>query len=225
MLSAIMLLSLCGCLGNNDDVRGDITNNDQSQTESSNSNDNSSSESEPEFSLGKATGTTYNNEFLGLSCNIPSGWRFYSEKEILELNNLVGEVVDDETAEQLKNADLIYDMYAINEADASGININLEKHTVLQVASLNLKNVLESQIDTIKSAYQNMGYTDIAANYQKTTVDGKEFDSLKITAKIQGIDFYLIVFTFKKGAYVANVTVNSLTTDKTADILGYFDVK
>lgn len=232
-LSAIMLLGLCGCLGNNDDVRGDITNNDQSQTESSNSNNNSSNDSsnnssndkEPEFSLGKATGSTYNNDFLGLSCTLPSGWRFYSDKEILALNNLAGEYYDDSVLETIKNANIIYDMFAENQAEGMNVNINLEKHTLLEMASIDVKKTLEAQAPTIKSSFQNMGYTDIQTEYQKTTVDGKEFDSLRYTAKIQGIDYYGVVISFKKGNYLASLTVSSLVTDNTSTILGYFDVK
>ena len=70
-----------------------------------------------------------------------------------------------------------------------------------------------------------MGYTDINVKYEKTKVDGKEFDGLKLTAKIQGIDFYTTVFSFRKGNYLANITVCSLLTDETATILGYFTVE
>ena len=220
-LTVVLLISLCGCIGGNatdDDVRGDITS--QSPSESTSQN-----ESEPEFSLGKATNNTYNNDFLGISCTLPTEWVFYTDEQILELNNIVADAVDEEIAEQLKNANIIYDMYAAYETEGSNINVNLEKLSVLQIASLDIKQTLEAQIDTIKQAYQNIGYTDTAVNYQKIKVNGKEFDGLKFTAKIQGIDFYGIVFTFRKSNYLANVTICSLQTDKTDTILSYFTIK
>ena len=100
-LAVVLLASLCGCFGGNgtDDVRGDIA------SESTIQNEN-----EPEFSLGKATSNTYNNDFLGISCTLPTEWAFYTDEQILELNNIVGTIVDEDIAERLKNANTIYDI-------------------------------------------------------------------------------------------------------------------
>ena len=215
-LAITILVGLCGCFGNNDidDVRGDINSANQSQNES-----------EPGFSIGKATNNTYKNDFLGISCTLPAEWVFYTDKQILELNNLVGDVVDENTAELLENANIVYDMFASYEAEGSNININLEKLTALQLANLDIKQTLEAQIDSIKTSYTSMGYTDIKVDYQKVKVDSKEYDGLKLTAKIQGIDFYATVFTVRKSNYLANATICSLQTDKSDTILGYFTVK
>ena len=219
LLTLVLVFSLCGCLGgNNDDVRGDITSGNQSETEKE-------TEKEPEFSLGKATNNTYKNDFLGITCTLPSEWVFYNDEQILQLNNIVGDVVDKDVAEQLKNANIIYDMYATYQNEGSSININLEKLNAAQIITLDIKKTLEAQIDSIKSTYQNMGYTDINAAYQKITISGKEFDGLKISAKIQGINFYTTVFTFRKGSYLANVSLGSLQTDKTNTFAGYFTIK
>ena len=219
LLTLVLVFSLCGCLGgNNDDVRGDITSGNQSETEKE-------TEKEPEFSLGKATNNTYKNDFLGITCTLPSEWVFYNDEQILKLNNIVGDVVDKDVAEQLKNANIIYDMYATYQNEGSSININLEKLNAAQIITLDIKKTLEAQIDSIKSTYQNMGYTDINAAYQKITISGKEFDGLKISAKIQGINFYTTVFTFRKGSYLANVSLGSLQTDKTNTFAGYFTIK
>lgn len=214
-LTVIMLVGLCGCLGGNEteDVRGDIVSGSPSQNEN-----------EPEFSLGKATNNTYNNDFLGISCTLPAEWVFYTDEQILELNNIVGDVVDEEVADRIKNANIIYDMYATCQTDSSNMNINLEKLNALQIINLDIKQILEAQIDAIKSTYENMGYTDINVGYQKIKVNGKEFDGLKLTAKIQGVDFYGTIFTFRKSNYLANVTLCSLQTDKTDTILSYFTI-
>ena len=217
-LAVVLLVSLCGCFGGNgtDDVRGDIASGSPSQNEN---------ENEPEFSLGKATNNTYNNDFLGISCTLSAEWVFHTDEQILELNNIVGTVVDEDIAERLKNANIIYDMFATYQTEVSNININLEKLSAVQMISLDIKQTLEAQIDTIKQSYENMGYTDTNVEYQKIKVDGKEFDGLKLTAKIQGIDFYADVFAFRKSNYLANVTICSLQTDKTDTILSYFTVK
>lgn len=214
--SVIVLLSLFGCAGNNktDDVRGTIETGEQTQPQS-----------EPEFSLGKATGSTYKNDFLGISCTLPEGWTFYSDEKILEMNNLVGEYLDEDVAEQLEKATIVYDMYASSETDGSSINMNLEKLNIAQALNLDIKQTLEGQIDAIQTAYENMGYTDVKVTYQKITIDGKDFDSLKLVAKIQGIDAFTTTVAFKKGNYLANISLFSLQTDKADEILGCFTVE
>lgn len=216
ILSMLMLLSLFGCTGNTEpeDIRGEVS----GTTEGT-------QEEKPEFSLGDTTGSTYTNDFLGISCTLPEGWVFYTDEQMKELNNLVGDYMDEEVAEQLKNATIIYDIIAQNTTDGSSINVAMEKLNVIQIVSLDVKKALEAQIDGIKSTYANIGYTDVQVEYQKLTVDGKEFDSLKIQAKVQGLDFTGVLFAFPKGDYLANVTVCSLSADTVNSILGSITVK
>lgn len=218
LLTLLMLFSFAGCMSGNspDDVRGELTNDNQTEN---------TTEETPGFSMGNTESNLYKNDFLGVSFKLPEGWYFYTDEQILELNNIVGEVIDDEAAKQLANATVVYDMYAARQDQGCSVNINMEKLNLLQVATLDIKQTLEAQIDTIRSAYENMGYTDVKIQYEKVTVDGKEFDALRLTAKIQGIDFYGVSFAFRKSNYLANAFVGSLLEDKTADILGCFTIK
>lgn len=226
LVCVLMLVGLCGCLGDSgtDDVRGDIVTNATTTTTEESTTTTTVADDEPTFSLGKTSSNTYNNAFLGLSCELPSDWTFYTDDQIRELNNLALDLVEEDVAEALQNADVIFDMYATCATDSSNMNVNMQKLTALQLATLNIKNELEAQIDTIQSSYNSMGYTDIAIAYKKVTVDGKEYDGLTITAKIQGFDFYATCFAFRKGNYLANVTVCSLLTDKIDTILDHFTV-
>lgn len=225
ILSAIMLLTLCACFAgcSQDDVRGEISDNNAGQ-EQNQTQGTAPKDTEPELSMGKTTGGTYKSDFLGISCTIPEGWVFYTDEQILEMNNLTNDYLDKDVADALKNATLIYDMMATNLAEGGSISINLEKLSALQILSLDVKATLEGQIPAIKSAYENIGYTDINVQYQKVTVDGKQFDALKLSAKIQGNEFTVITFAFRKGSYLANVSVGTLQTDKMQDLLGCFKV-
>ncbi len=215
LLAVMMLVGLCGCF--EDDASNVALGEMNSQTPNEDTE-------KPVFSLGKIENNTYSNAFSGISCVLPEGWVFYTEKQILEMNNLTGEFLDEDVAEAIKNAAIVYDMVANCQADGSNMNINFEKIDEEQ-KNVDIKQVLESQVDTIKSSFQNMGYTDIYVVYQKISVSGKNFDALKITSKIQGIDYYATVFCFQKENYLTNVSVGSLYTDKNDTILSYFTVK
>lgn len=220
-LSLVMLVSLCAC-GSSEDVRGEISGGVQSETVG---NDQTQTETEPEFSMGKAEGAVYTNDFLGIRFALPEGWEFYSDEQIKEMNNIVGDYVDEDVAEKLKEANIIYDMTAQYLPEGSSVSVNLEKLNAVQLVGLDIRQTLESQIPTIQSAFENMGYTDLKVEYQKVTVDGKEFDGLKISAKIQTAEFVQIAFSFRKGAYLANVSVGTLQTDKFEQILDCFTVQ
>lgn len=196
-----------------EDVRGEVISGDNAADPT---------ESLPEFSMGKAENGIYKNDFLGLTCTVPAGWEFYTDEQIREMNNFTADFYDEEFAEQIQNATIIYDMLASNAADGSSINVNLEKLNPAQMLILDVKKSLEAQIDTIKSTYENMGYTNTQVQYQKVTVDGQELDGLMIKAQIQGIDLYCTLFSFTKGSYMANVSVTTTQADTTSQILGYF---
>ena len=208
-LIAVMLFSMAACTleEKDDDVRGSIT---------------SDQNAEEKFSLGTTENNRYENEFLGLSCTLSSDWVFYTEEEILELNNIVKGAMDEDVAAAIENANLIYDMYASNTVNSSTVNVNLEKHTALQVAAMNLKTVIESQFPALEDTYKNMGCTSVNIQYKKVTVDGKELDGAEIAAEIAGQDFRCILFCFKKGRYLANIAVAGFGADNVQAILNCF---
>ena len=209
-MAAVMLFSMAACdFPITEDVRGSVSNDQNDETK---------------VSLGETKDNCYRNDFLGLSCTLPSEWVFYTEEEILELNDIVKDAVDEDVADKLENANIIYDMYASNPNDYSSVNVNMEKYSAVQIASLNLKTVLESQFETIIDTYENMGYTNVQIEYEKISVDGKEFDGAVITADIADYEFSSVVFCFKKGRYLANVTVGALSTEALESILGCFTV-
>lgn len=210
LMVAVMLCGLVGCMPEtDDDVRGSIAN-DQNNEE--------------KVSLGKTENNTYRNDFLGLSCTLSSEWIFYTEEEILEMNDIVKDAVDEDVADAIENANIIYDMYASNPNDYSSVNVNMEKYSAVQIGALNLKTVLESQFATIIDTYENMGYTNVQVKYEKITVDGKEFDGAMLTADIADLEFTCIIFCFKKSRYIANITIGSLDADTAKTILGCFSV-
>jgi hypothetical protein len=89
---------------------------------------------------------------------------------------------------------------------------------------LDLKKNIEAQFDAIRTSYVNMGYTNINISHQKVKVDGKEYDGLRLNAKIEGVDVYMIGFMYVKGNYVVNVSVGSVMTDQTQTFLSSFKV-
>ncbi len=221
LLAFLMLAALCGC-GSGIDVNK-LLNSSETASTPSDEPVTSDSDEEAEFSAGKTVNNVYKNDFLGITCTLPSEWVFYTDDQIAKLNNQTVNAMDDDTASLVNQANIIYDMYAQNPNDGSNVNINLEEFTAIQMAVMDVKKTLEGQFDMLKSTYQNMGFSNINIYYDKITVGGKEVDGARLTADINGVNFYAVMFCFKKGNYLANVSLSSIQTNRTADILNCFN--
>lgn len=238
VMAVIMLLGLCACGGNSEeDVRGSISGgiSTQPQKETEEATDAptdapteeptvEATEEAPQFSLGSSSSNTYTNSFLGLSCTLPENWTFATDEEILQMNNIASSMMDEETAKAIAEANIVYDMFA-QSTTGSSINVNLEKVTAIQSVMLDVKQTLEAQLPTIKSTFENMGYTNVQAVYQTVTIDGQEFDGLAISAEIQGMTFYEILFSFKKENYLANVTLGTIQAEELEVMLNSFTIQ
>ena len=222
LLSVLMLACLCGC-----ESGVDITEliNSSNPTSTEDSSITTSAEEQPaEFSAGKIENNVYKNDFLGLSFTASADWTFYTEDQINALNKQTIDSMNSDAASLVQNAQIIYDMYAQNSNNGGNANINLEKFSDLQISTMDVKKTIESQFDMLKSTYQNIGFENINIYYDKITVDGKALDGARLTAKISdgSVNFYGVIFCFKKGNYLVNVSLSSILTDKTDDILNCF---
>ena len=224
-----MLLSLIACSSaDEEDIRGEITTKENETKNPDNETDPESetepeAETEPQFAFGSFTGNRYHSDFLGLTVNLADEWRFYSEEEILEINNLTMDYYDEEAAAIIENATLIYDMYAVNEYTGSSTTVILEKLSALQIVALDYKTTIEAQFDTLRSTFENMGYSDVEMEYKKITVDGEEIDGFELVADIMGIKYYSTTLMFRRGSYLISISVNSFEEGGTQEILAGFD--
>ncbi|MBR5773716.1 MAG: hypothetical protein IKY44_02575 [Clostridia bacterium] len=179
-------------------------------------------EADPNAIFGKVDGQVYRNDFLGLTCTAPSGWEYYTEQQMLELNNMVETYYDDDVREKLSKATIVQDMCVTNPQNGCNINLNLEKlSTSLEI---NVKTVLEAQIDALRSTYENMGATDITITSKTITVSGREFHALVTTCVLENVNFYVTTFAFQRANYLANVSITSTFTDQTSTMLSFITI-
>lgn len=177
---------------------------------------------QPELSLGQVTGYTYENKFIGIGCELNNAWRFATEEEILERNNLVGEVMGDQALEALKNAKVIFDMVADKKDRTGSITVNLTKASSLQLAKLDLETYYKSEISLMDSAFAQMGLANTSYEVKNTEVGGKEILCLWIKAEGNGIAMYEVVFAIKCDGYLANIAVGSVNEKELEEILSCF---
>lgn len=233
-LTSIMLLSFCACASDvdEDDVRGTkIENSDSDKNVDDETKEEDPVEtqatvaptamddsSENEFALGTTSGLIYENEFIGIGCTLPSGWTFYTDEQIKELNNITTDMAGEEIAELIKNSNVVYDMLAVNSNQMDTINVVFEKVDM----DLDITEYIDLGLPAAKTALENMGGTNITTNIGTLTIDGKEFTSVDIECDFQGIKLYQTQFYTKRDKYVVAITAGTYYENKLADILDGF---
>ncbi len=174
------------------------------------------------FQFGSTAGGTYTNDYIGIGCKLDSTWTFKSDEEILELNNLTKDLLDEDIAELLESAQVIYDMMAVHSSGMDNVLINLEKTSVLQAALTDLKAMLEQTVPTVESALTGMGYTNFAWEVGEATIDGKRFAALKNSSQINGLTMYQLTLVFRCNQHLASLCISTYGEDKTNQILNTF---
>ena len=220
----ILTLMAVGC--GKEDVRGDISN--TADTEVSDVFEEKTEESaateevevvEEELALGSNDGNVYESKFIGIGYQLDEDWSFYTDEQIMELNNATADLAGEEYQEMLKDAEVVYDMFAVDENGLDNINVNLEKVNPIQLLALDIVRNYETVITMMQSAYENMGYSNFEYEICTINVDGKEVDAVRVSAEINDVQMYQVLFMKKCSGYAANIAVTTYFEDATAHVL------
>ncbi len=233
-LTMLFAFAACGSTPDEDEIRGEQVVNtteapspSEDVTDAPDTNvtaDPDTNVTEPEFSLGDVEGLNYENKFIGIGCNLPSDWVFYTDEQIRELNNVVTDMAGEEYEDFMESATIVYDMFATSSDQVSNINVNLEKADPLAIAVTDLADSLEQSIPMVKQGLENMGATVTEAEVGTVMIDGEEFDCLRVTAEIYGISMNVLTFGKKCNGYMAAVSITATSEDALQEILDCFYV-
>lgn len=227
LMAFALLLTFAACSApDEEDVRGTVTPPDtmvpDTTTGAEATTNTPEATTEKEFALGTSSGASYESSFIGIGCTLSSDWVFYTDEQIMELNNATQEMLDEEYAEMVANSATVYDAMAVNNSDSSSLNIVLEKSTAVVVALADIDQILEAQLPVLSDALGSMGLTITSTELVDATIAGMALRGAKITGNISGINFYEIVVPIKCGSYLAYVTVATYVEDNTQTILDQF---
>ncbi|MGM9669404.1 MAG: hypothetical protein ACI3VZ_06575 [Faecousia sp.] len=209
LLAMILVLAMILCVtacADKDDLRGQVSNNP----------------TETDFSLGSTSGGTYENKFIGIGCTLDENWVYYTDEEILQLNQLTADALDENLAEELEDASSIYDMFAQNVDTGATINVNMENLGLLYGSLLSPSEYADHAMPKLTPALESMGFTDIQLEKTTCTFAGEERTAIRIVGQYNGYPLYEQLVCFKAGNYMAVISVSILGEDATDEILGAF---
>ncbi len=226
LLLLILTLAIVGCSVENTEIRGEYGNDSESISEDI-LNDTSdvtgeTTSSEVEFSMGNVDGNVYESDFIGIGYKLDEGWSFYDDDQIKELNQLTVDLAGEDYEEIIKNATIVYDMYATDNDQLNNVTVNLEKAGALQIMAVDLEEVMKSTIPIFKSTFENMGYQNVNCETGSVEVDGETLTALHTVAEINGVNMYQTLFQKKCNGYIASIGVTTYFEDRVSNLIENF---
>ena len=156
---------------------------------------------------GSADKRAYVNQYLNLNITLPTGWTFYTEEQIAQVNSVTAQALENtDVAELIAKSGQFIDMLC---SDVSGNNINL----VIQPSQAVLDNYTDLQIfqlseATITAQMQAAGMELLYYDPMTAQIDGEDHDALHMVLKIGGVDVEEFQFWFREGGdYMGVLTI------------------
>ena len=175
-----------------------------------------------EFSRGVVESSTYKSEYIGIGCTLDSSWTFYSDEEIAELNGATKEQLGSDVQEVIDEAEILYDMFAINSTVGDNISVNFEAATPEQIENLDIRKNLEAVAATLEANFASLGLQSFSHEIKDVEIDGKTIPVLYSVSDMNGINIYQIMLSVKCSEHLANIGITSYMEDATSDYLGNF---
>lgn len=174
-----------------------------------------------EISLGSTSGNRWENEFIGIGCQLDENWTFMTDEEIRQQNQISTELVGDEYKDALESAAVIYDMMANHANGTSTVGVNLEK---LSGATLLITEQLyiEASKESLEGAIASMGVENIQVSTEEISLGGKTHYGIRLEGEYSGVKIYETLIAVKCNGYMACVTACTWVEDGTQEILDCF---
>lgn len=221
-LAICMAASFAGCAKSESSVRGSVIQNQEQQTAAQTVAETvPETTAGPELSLGSTSGNRWENEFIGIGCQLDESWTFLTDEEIRQTNQISSDLVGDEYKEALESAKVIYDMMATNADGVSTIGVNLEK---LSGAALLVTEEMYIEVseENLVGALESMGVENIQISTEEITFAGKNHYCIRLEGEYSSIKIYETLIAVKCNGYVACVTACTWVEDGTSEILDRF---
>lgn len=196
------------------------------QTDKEGAVDSVSSENDT-FEIGVVDGQVYKNGYLGIVCELPDDWQFYSEDDLAAINGLRQGTGKEEAEAALQNSAYIYDMMATSSDGAKSMNIIIEKMDMLYGEELTEEAFASASAAEAERAYTDMGYDEFACEMREVAFMGERHVANVMFAELPddqgGRPVYQVQIFKRVGGRMASVSICTYGEDLTAEAMLYFN--
>jgi hypothetical protein len=171
------------------------------------------------FTFGTLNGDTYESLFLGYGFTLEN-WVFADKEKIAEINRWDAQMLPSELQEEIRNADMIVEMFAESANGIEYLNIQYQKSAYL--AGMDPETIVDMAIPELYRTLESAGYRDVTVEKTTVTIGGDTYHGVLISAKVSGFPIYQKQAFIQRGEYVAYVTVSSRYDNTVDDIFAAF---
>ncbi len=177
--------------------------------------------------LGSVSESTYWNETLSIGYELPdSDWFFYTEEEILEINQLTGEMLGEDYQKALDSLNGYTDMYAANSVTRENVNITVENLSGLNALIISEASYMQLGAKGLDETLKQMGVEDFTCTSEDFTVGGETHPGSRVSYTLQDVPIYQTLVVIKSGRKMLTITVTAMQADACDSILeGFFRSK
>lgn len=219
LLVLMLVMSFAACTADKDDVRGDVSDNNDASGNIADTDNTVDDDTAEDFSSGSSSGNTYENKFLKMGLSLDENWTFMTDAEIEEQNKQAAEISGLDYDAYFENATMIYDMTAVHSNQTDNLSVTFENLNALSTIAVDEKYYLEVTLDNVKDAYKNMGIEDFQSIFGTTEIAGETHASLKIV--LEGY-FTQQIIAVKRGNYMASICVTAQDSGTIDEVLAKF---
>lgn len=171
------------------------------------------------FTFGTLNGDTYESPFLGYGFTLEN-WVFADKEKIAEINRWDAQMLPSELQEEIRNADMIIEMFAESANGIEYLNIQYQKSAYL--AGMDPETTVDMAIPELYGTLESAGYRDVTVEKTTVTIGGDTYHGVMISAKVGGFPIYQKQAYIQRGEYVAYVTVSSRYDNTVDEIFAAF---
>lgn len=167
---------------------------------------------------------TYENEFIGIGCQLDQDWEVLDQAEIAELNGVQNDTITDDTiAEQMKNGRFM-PFYAQKEGGLIGANIVVADLGASFGSVLTESAYVNLSISQLAPALEAGGISDVTTQAATVLFAGGQHAAVTASGNVDGLGFYETIVCVKVDQYMVVITASCVSVDVTDDILDMFYV-
>lgn len=225
LLAMTMLLALCACGAKEEEIKGAIISSEEQQEPEApaQAEEPEAPAEEVQLETGSIEGGRYENSYLGIACQLDENWSYFDQAQLAELIGVTADMFDDDSyAEQIKEADVFYDMYAAANDGSATINVVIQNMGLLFGTVMTEKEFLDASLGELETQLNSAGFENVKVERATIQFAGAEHEGLRIESQVQGINYYCTQILIKQGNYIATISLGSFVYDITDTLAGYF---
>lgn len=173
-----------------------------------------------EFSLGTVSGNHYENDFVGIQCDLDSEWEIYDEEGIAQLTGtLYDSFTEGEAKKIIEESGSVMIFYAENPNNFSTINITVSDTKTYDMAMGDHKKLIDTMVEQMPELLEQSYMTDVSCTAETFSFCGEDNYGIYTTASVYELPLFERQVILVEGTYSITLTVCAYNQDTTMELM------